>query len=108
MTRLLSIRFSNLWKRFDFLYSTFGYKEKQQHDKNIEIMHEFSRRVIVQRRELLTNKENLKLKDEEDTIGLKRKMAFLDVLLQSKINDKPLSDDEILEEVTTFMFAVCF
>ena len=36
----------------------------------------------------------------------KRKMAFLDTLLTSTIDDRPLTLQEIYEEVSTFMFEV--
>lgn len=104
VTRSVSIRFASLWRRFDLLYSIFGRHEKQQRDKDIELMHKFSRRVIVQRRELLMNSKNAESNGDE-AVGTKQKMAFLDILLRSEIDGKPLSDVEILEEVTTFMFA---
>lgn len=39
-------------------------------------------------------------------IGIKKKMAFLDLLLLSRINGEPLSDISIREEVDTFLFEV--
>lgn len=40
--------------------------------------------------------------------GIRGKMALLDVLLMSSIDGVPLSDDDIQEEVDTFMFEVRF
>lgn len=37
-------------------------------------------------------------------MGQKKRMAFLDVLLQATVDGKPLSNNDIREEVETFMF----
>jgi cytochrome P450 family 4 len=72
----------------------------------LKILHGFTDNVILSRR-----KELIKLsetqnseKHDEDDIGVKRKMAFLDILLQSTIDGKPLTNLDIREEVDTFMF----
>lgn len=78
--------------------------------KNIKIMHDFTDKVISERRDTLQkslSESNGKLDtpvDEVDEVGSKRRMALLDVLLQSTIDGKPLSNEDIREEVDTFMF----
>lgn len=37
---------------------------------------------------------------------MSRKMALLDVLLQTTVDGKPLTNEEIRDEVDNFMFAV--
>lgn len=75
----------------------------------IEILHKFTNSVIVSRRNELLQKQqngqsNSSEPNPEDDIGAKKKMALLDVLLQSRIDGKPLTNDDIREEVDTFMF----
>lgn len=75
------------------------------HKKEKEIVstiHTYVNKMISKRREELLNKKNI-TSNEDD--GYKTKPALLDILLQSKIDEKPLSNDDILAEVNTFMFA---
>jgi cytochrome P450 family 4 len=65
-------------------------------------MHGFTDSVIKTRREELLKKRSLEVTDENEE-G-KKKMAFLDILLQSTINGQPLTNMDIREEVDTFMF----
>ncbi|XP_005177401.2 probable cytochrome P450 4d14 [Musca domestica] len=77
--------------------------------KSIQVMHEFTDKVIADRKRKLESGFNSKAgplpsADIVDDIGQKKRMTFLDVLLQSNINGRPLTHEEIREEVDTFMF----
>lgn len=68
---------------------------------------DFTLTVINSRRKYwkeLGNSE--KLQSSVDDFGVKKKTAFLDLLLQSKIDGVLLDDASIREEVDTFMFAI--
>ena len=75
-------------------------------------MHKFTTNIIEKRREKLVNQENVNLVNLDDNdVGLKKKMCLLDVLLQSTVEGKSLTNDDIQEEVDTFTFAgkfACF
>lgn len=72
---------------------------------NIRVMHDFTENIIEERRKtLVENATSSKSSGDVDDVGTKRKMALLDVLLQSTIDGKPLSNEDIREEVDTFMF----
>ena len=58
-----------------------------------------NRRDIVEKEEKI-----MKTNNDYDDVGIKKKMALLDVLLGAKVDGKPLTDAEIAEEVDTFMF----
>ncbi|XP_066260171.1 cytochrome P450 4d8-like [Euwallacea similis] len=74
------------------------YKEKQA----LKVIHGHVDSVIEQKLQLKKNKEQFgdKLIDE----GIKRKKAFLDLLLEAKIDGCELTKTELREEVNTFMF----
>lgn len=77
--------------------------------KCLEVLCEFTDGVIKSRRnELLGAKDKAMLNEnaEDEDLGTKRKVAFLDLLLQATIDGKPLTDLDIREEVDTFMFEV--
>lgn len=108
VTGTLQLRVSNLWKRSDLLFKVFAHKEKQKTDKIIKVLHDFTNKVIIQRREhlLKNNGCDNERHSRDNNIGMSKKMAFLDILLQATIDGVPLSNTEIREEVDTFMFAV--
>lgn len=89
--------------RFNFTYQFT--KLARDEKKALAILHGFTEKIIVQRRaELIKAKENGTTQPKDDEVGSKRKMAFLDILLQSEIDGKPLTNLDIREEVDTFMF----
>lgn len=75
----------------------------REETKALNVLHSFTDSIIKSRRAELVKKSG-KSTEEADALGTKKKMAFLDLLLQSEIDGKPLSDSDIREEVDTFVF----
>lgn len=107
VSEIISTRFAQLWQRSEFLFSIFAYDRKREFNKCVEILHNFTESVIENRRkELKDEKNNKRATVASDDIGTKSKMSFLDVLLKSSENGKPLTNRDIRDEVDTFMFEV--
>ncbi len=96
----------NIILRENFLFR-FSSLFKEQ-ERALKTLHDFTDKVINERRNTILTKDPDQNDDVsvDESIGVKRKMAFLDILLQSTINGKPLSNLDIREEVDTFMFEV--
>uniref|UniRef100_A0A1L8E438 Putative cytochrome n=1 Tax=Nyssomyia neivai TaxID=330878 RepID=A0A1L8E438_9DIPT len=112
ISQIMSTRFIKVWQRNDFLFNNFV-AAKKDHDRCIKVMHNFTENIIQQRREKLIEmldgeQENGPVpvddKNGDEEFYQKKRMALLDVLLQATVDGKPLSNEDIREEVDTFMF----
>lgn len=101
MGRIITERSVSAFKQYDFLYRfTRDYQIEQ---KCVKLLHNTTNNIIKQRKSVQENREP-KTKESDD-LGIRKKMAFLDLLLKVKTDEGNfLSDKEIREEVDTFMF----
>lgn len=99
-------RFFNVYLRLNIVW------ELSHHSRNqraiLKVLHQFTENVIKERRLKLNGMVNNNSIESIDDIGIKQRRAFIDILLNSTIDGKPLSDKDIREEVDTFMFEVGF
>lgn len=107
ISMVLHKRMFNIFYRFELTYMLTPLAQAER--RALNVLHNFTEKIIVQRREELLRASNdagkAAQQDAADAdVGAKRKMAFLDILLQSHVDDKPLSNLDIREEVDTFMF----
>ncbi|KAJ9590499.1 hypothetical protein L9F63_016450, partial [Diploptera punctata] len=96
MTRMLSP-----WLYPDFVYNLLPCGKR--FNKYVNILHSFSHKVIRQRKEYYAELKSGQ-KIAEDLHSGKKKLTFLDLLLEASENGENLTDEEIREEVDTFMF----
>nr|XP_015835227.1 PREDICTED: uncharacterized protein LOC660088 [Tribolium castaneum] len=101
MCRIIIERSISPVQMYDFLFVfTRNYFIQR---RALRILHDKADGVISQRlREL---QAQTKTDSEGDSEGIKKKKAFLDLILEAKVDGKPLSQDDIRQEVETFMFA---
>lgn len=103
ITTIIHIRTYDVLARYDFLFNFTSYRKRQ--DKALEILHGYTNSVIRSRRQELAQLKDAKsIDDSASDLGIRRKIAFLDMLLQATVDGRPLTDEEIREEVDTFMF----
>lgn len=102
ISSIITIRHYNFLLRSNWIFKLSPLYQKQK--KTLKILHGFVNNVIVSRRAELVKQKVQAGRKVEDDVGCKRKLALLDVLLQSEIDGKPLTNMDIREEVNTFMF----
>ncbi|KAK3858560.1 hypothetical protein Pcinc_035258 [Petrolisthes cinctipes] len=92
------------WLHNDIVYWLSGLSK--EHDTHINVLHKFTRDTIKERRALYHQlKETTHIPTEEEKLlGKKKLLAFLDLLLEASDGESALTDDDIREEVDTFMF----
>lgn len=95
-------------------------KDYKKHQECIKILHGFSYKVIRERKEQIRNQhldannnkkfdENgneiyfNKYVDDDESLGKKKRLAFLDLLINASVNGTVLNDEDIREEVDTFV-----
>ncbi|XP_045478381.1 cytochrome P450 4C1-like [Harmonia axyridis] len=105
--RILEIfiyRWFRPWLHSDFIFALTSKGREQK--KVLEILHGFSNKVIADRKKIIQNSKGVEELSEEDMLlGKKRRLAFLDLLLQQNMEKNEWTDTELREEVDTFMFA---
>lgn len=119
---IVQSRQAKVWLHPDILFRLT--KLYQQHQHCISVLHGFSNGVIRERKaEILDNNnnnnndgesmQNLNSQGEFETSNFefidgskKKRLAFLDLLIEASENGSVLSDEDIREEVDTFMFEV--
>uniref|UniRef100_A0A182VPL0 Uncharacterized protein n=2 Tax=Anopheles merus TaxID=30066 RepID=A0A182VPL0_ANOME len=104
ITNLIQLRFYDFLIRYDIFFRLSANARKQR--KVLQVLHSYTDSVIKGRRQQLASIQQSGAQEEasDQDLGIKKRMAFLDMLLQSTIDGRPLTDLEIREEVDTFMF----
>ncbi|KAJ4451981.1 Cytochrome P450 4C1 [Periplaneta americana] len=110
MSELVRDRMERPWLHPDFLHQLSSNGRKQK--KCLKILHGFTNKVIQERKLKVKSQQGQQSQErEEDEVlvsnyfpGKKKRMAFLDLLLEVSEGGTKLTDEEIREEVDTFMF----
>lgn len=95
ISELILHRFIRPYLYFDFVYNRTEMGKRFNHC--LEILHSFTKEVIQNRKR--TREEN-----KRNGVVATKRPAFLDLLLDANENKNLLSDQDIREEVDTFMF----
>ncbi|XP_071042776.1 cytochrome P450 4V2-like [Parasteatoda tepidariorum] len=94
-----------LYPEFIFRISPTG----REFYKNVDIIHRFTRKVIKQKKsKMIENNQQLKQLDvtaNDYPSNTKSRRAFLELLLEHHFKDSSFTEEDIREEVDTFMFA---
>ncbi|KAL7646994.1 UNVERIFIED_CONTAM: hypothetical protein RMT77_002251 [Armadillidium vulgare] len=104
MGDILVTRFARPWLQYDFIFKRTKWGRLQE--KSLEFLHKFSLETIRERRkEYKRLKSQKEEKKEDEILGKKKRQAFLDLLIEYSEQNDLLTEENIREEVDTFMFA---
>lgn len=92
----------NVFLRMNFFFDISRSSRRQ--DKALKVLHGFTDKVIQTRREEILKTKNKNSDEKQNDDGIKKKIAFLDVLLLPSADGRQLTNMDIREEVDTFMF----
>ncbi|XP_016924202.2 probable cytochrome P450 4s3 [Drosophila suzukii] len=94
----------SFWQRLNVFFK--HSKPGREREAALKVLHDETNRVIRLRREqLIQERAESRPEAEQDDVGAKRRLAFLDMLLLTQMEGgAELSDTDIREEVDTFMF----
>lgn len=110
LSLLLYRQIYSMWKRIVFLYKFTD--EHAQRVAAIDVIHKETNRVIELRRsefeaaQKSADEDTVAGGDEPSVIGVKRRRAFLESLMVTQRETGSLTDQDIRDEVGTFLFAV--
>ncbi|KAF2888130.1 hypothetical protein ILUMI_18043 [Ignelater luminosus] len=76
----------------------------QKERKALKVLHTYTNSVIASRKKELQNYIKAEKEKNIDDCGIKKRKTFLDLLLQYRIDGQAISDEDIRQEVDTFMF----
>ncbi|KAJ3616130.1 hypothetical protein MTP99_004897 [Tenebrio molitor] len=100
MCTIVIERSFSLLQMFDLTYPLT--KNYYVQKRALKVLHGHTNSVITKRRKELQNQPTKKMQNDE--FLPKTKKAFLDLMLDATVDDRPLTQKEIQEEVDTFMF----
>ncbi|PNF27068.1 Cytochrome P450 4C1, partial [Cryptotermes secundus] len=106
LSEIIVNRIFRPWLHYDFIFRLSALGKRS--DQCLGVLHGFTNKVIQERKALLSNvssKPSFPQTEEDISIsGRKRRKAFLDLLLEASNDGIRLTDEELREEVDTFMF----
>ncbi|XP_031367763.1 cytochrome P450 4c3-like [Apis dorsata] len=91
-------RFLNVWMSFDPIFKLTSWGKK--HDHALSVTHAFVNKIIAERKAEWKDRKDTNFNEKSH-----KRQALLDLLLELSKDGKVLTDDDIRDEVNTFMFA---
>jgi len=102
MGEVLLARVFNIHLQYNMIYKFTSMAKKEK--KYLKTLHSFTKKVIENRKKERKSVESEVKPSSEDNFGVKKRLAFLDLLLDSMEAGNQMDNAGIQEEVDTFMF----